>query len=544
MSADVCVVGAGPAGLAAAAVLARHGRSVVVVDESPEPGGRLLGQLHRIGQRNDDFHQDGWWNGRRIAATLAEDAVKAGATLLQGASVWGIYPGWNVCLSGERPRIIEASQLVLATGATEIPVPIPGWMLPGVMTIGAGQVMATQYRVRPGKHGIVVGINPLSVAIAHELQMAGTELAAIVNLPPTPLVPGDTSPATVIAELARSAHLAPSRLLRLAGPLGRVPQLAHLAARLQPRGGIPVWGIPLDPRRTVTAISGSQSVESVVVADLTAQGEICRTQELPVDSVFLAGGLRPLSELAMVTGCRMIAAPDLGGTVPLYGPGLETTAPSVHVAGNITGIESAIVAIAQGQLAATAMVAPDRVPEQRRLVARARREAPITFLPRLRDGRRTVARVWRGEELCGNGVDAQPPTWIAHSLEALPGDLTVCRCEGVRLDAVRRVAAQGLTSAEEIKRFTRMTMGNCQGRVCQSILEQIALAYGDVPATAPFPGHRPPVRPVALGDLATLAGGNEEWERLHGSLLPSLPFDAAPGERLGDPRDEMQSVTR
>ncbi len=242
MSVDVCVIGAGPAGLAAAAVLARHGRRVVVVDESPEPGGRLLGQLHRVGRRNDAFHRDGWWNGRRIAATLAEDAVAAGVAFLQGASVWGIYPGWKVALSGDGAQIIEASHLVLATGATEVPVPIPGWTLPGVMTIGAGQVMATQYRVRPGERGIVVGINPLSMAIAHELQMAGTQLAAIVNLPPTPLAPDRTSPAEVIAELARSAHLAPSRLLRLAGPLARLPRMASLAAQLQPRGGLPVWG--------------------------------------------------------------------------------------------------------------------------------------------------------------------------------------------------------------------------------------------------------------------------------------------------------------
>ncbi len=307
-------------------------------------------------------------------------------------------------------------------------------------------------------------------------------------------------------------------------------------------------GVPVDPRRTVIAINGSQQVESAEVAELTAQGEITRTRQVPVDSVFLAGGLRPLSELAALAGCQLIGAPDLGGTVPLYGPGLETTAPGVSVAGNITGIESAAVAIAQGQLAATAIVAPDRVPEQRRLVAQARREAPIVFLPRMGQGRRAVAAAWSGAAPAVNGGRTPHPGFgemTVDPLAKLPGDLIVCRCEGVTLGAVRRVAAEGLTSAEEIKRFTRMTMGACQGRVCQAILERIALAYGDAPTTAALlPGPRPPIRPVALGDLAALAEGNEEWERLHGTLLPNLPFDAVTGERLGDPHDEIQAAAK
>ena len=135
MNVDVCVVGSGPAGLSAAAVLARHGRSVVVVDESPEPGGRLLGQLHRIGHRNDAFHRDGWWDGRRIAAGLAEEAAAAGVGFLQGCGVWGIYPRWKVCVGGAQPRVIEAARVVIATGAAEVPIPIPGWTLPGVMTM-------------------------------------------------------------------------------------------------------------------------------------------------------------------------------------------------------------------------------------------------------------------------------------------------------------------------------------------------------------------------------------------------------------------------
>jgi bacterioferritin-associated ferredoxin len=118
----------------------------------------------------------------------------------------------------------------------------------------------------------------------------------------------------------------------------------------------------------------------------------------------------------------------------------------------------------------------------------------------------------------------------------MPDDLVVCRCEDVTIGALRRAAATGLASAEELKRFTRMTMGTCQGRVCQGILELIADGYGgDATQAGPRPSHRPPVRPVSLGDLAALAGGGEEAERLHGTLLPSQPFDD-PGRRFGDPR--------
>lgn len=540
MKVDVCVIGAGPAGLAASAVLARYGRRVVVVDESPEPGGRLLGQLHRIGRRNDAFHQDGWWHGRRIAARLAEEAQAAGVTFLQGASVWGIYPGWQVCVSGDQPCMIDADRVVIATGASEVPLPIPGWTLPGVMTIGAAQVLATQHRVRPGRNGIVVGINPLSLAIAHELRMAGADVAAIVNVPPGPLSPPGQEPAAVIAELARASHLAPSRLLRFGGRLGTLPWAARMAARMPPRAGFRVWGIPLHPRRTVTAILGSRDVEAVMLADLSPRGEAGRTRELAVDAVYLAGGLRPLSEMAMLAGCRMIAAPDLGGTVPIHGPSLETTAPGVSVAGNIAGIESATVAMAQGRLAAIAIVDPPRVGDYQLSLVQARREEPISFLPHLRRGLAAASRAWENAQ--GSGVDAGLAAAQRHEprgdpLVELDQGLVLCRCEGVTVGMVRRVTRQGFSSAEEIKRFTRMTMGSCQGRVCGGVLGRIQAACGGTTASqTSIPGHRPPVRPVALGDLAALATGEEEWERLHGALLPSVPFDDPAAGRLGDPR--------
>ena len=541
MKVDVCVVGAGPAGLAAAALLGEHGCRVAVVDEAPEPGGRLLGQLHRVGRRTDAYHTDGWWNGREVAAKLLA-AVPAGVSLLPSTSVWGLFPGWQICVSGESPGIIEATHVIVATGACELPVPIHDWTLPGVTTIGAGQVLATQYRVRPGRAGIVVGINPLSLAIAHELRMAGVAITEIVNLPPGPLTPPGSTPPEVIADLARSAHLAPSLPLRLAGRLGRHPVLARVAARLQPAGGLPIWDLRVNPRRTVTAILGRDRVEGVRVADLSASGEVIRSRELALDTVFLAGGLRPLAELPVLAGCRMLAVPDVGGAVPLYGPGLETTAPNLSVAGNVTGIESATVAIAQGRLAAAAIVAPERIAEFRQEVARARRDAPLTFMPQGQRGRREIARTWRAAADGDSSPEVVSGSPNGHygltdPFASCSDELVVCRCEEVRLGTVREQVMAGARTAEEIKRFTRMTMGPCQGRICHGILERIQLVMtGHAAGTAPLPGHRPPIRPVPLAELAALAKGTEERERLHGSLLPSLPFDDPAGRRLADPR--------
>jgi len=366
-----------------------------------------------------------------------------------------------------------------------------------------------------------------------------------VNVPSGPLSPTGQDPTSVLAELARVSHLAPSRVLRWGGRFGGDRRVASIAARLISRTGLRVWGIPLHPGRAVTRIEGRDQVESVIVSDISSAGESTREHEVPVDSVFLAAGLRPLNELATLVGCETMRVPELGGAIPLHGPALETTAPGVWVAGNITGIESASVAIAQGELAAAAIAAPRLIQDYQQRLTKARREAAITFQPHLALGRARAAKIWdarqsRDVEQTTRGRPAPacvPSASTSDVLHGLDDDLLLCRCENVTVGAVRGIVRQGFTSAEEIKRFTRMTMGACQGRVCQSILERIQVAGGaELEGMRGVPGHRPPVRPVALGELAALANGDEEWERLHGGLLPSVPFDGSGGDRLGDPR--------
>ncbi len=352
-AADILVVGAGPAGLCAAAEAAQCGWKVTVLDEYMRPGGRLLGQLHQERGGN-------WWNGIREAERLADSAKKAGVEVRTGVSVTGLEQasgaadGWDVWTDGGRFR---ARQLLLATGAAESAVPVPGWTLPGVMSIGAAQVMTNVQRVRVGNRGVVIGMSVLAMAILSELRLAGIDIAAVV-LPPRHPLSGDAAvPAQVFASLLRFAHLAPRPLFRMGARLVQPSILRKLAIAGYPKRGLKLMGTPLQLRRTALEIIGDGGVEGVRVADVQPDGSAIPGSERVVEADFvcIAGGLYPLAELAAVAGCPFRYVPQLGGHVPEHDERMRTPLPGLFVAGNITGVESAKVAMAQGRVAGLSM---------------------------------------------------------------------------------------------------------------------------------------------------------------------------------------------
>ena len=162
MSADVVVVGAGPAGLAAARDLASSGLEVVVVDERPALGGQYYKQPSTPPSAPDRLDAQ-YRKGRE----LIDGARRAGATFLSGAAVWGASaPDLLMARSADHRWTLRARALVLATGAYERGVPIPGWTLPGVMTTGAGQTLLRRYQVAPGTRVLIAGNGPLNIQLA------------------------------------------------------------------------------------------------------------------------------------------------------------------------------------------------------------------------------------------------------------------------------------------------------------------------------------------------------------------------------------------
>lgn len=391
---DLAIIGAGPAGLSAAITCREHGLSVVVVDEFPKTGGRLLGQLHE--EPNGE-----WWNGIKESDILTAQAEAFETDIRLGVSVHHIEKLEEHFVVHTNSEHITAKNVLIATGAAESAAPIPGWTLPGVMSIGAAQVMTNVHRVQVGEKGIVVGVNVLSAAIARELQLAGVDLHSMA-LPVRNVVSEDQSnPRQVMERLVRIAHLAPSWFIKFGSKFAKAKFVRNLALNFYPKEGIKMWDMPIHLRKAIKEINGTDHVESVTMVDVTPDGDVIRNTEqtIEVDFVCIAGGLYPLGELAAVVGCPFEYSEELGGHVPIHNKTMETPVKGVYVAGNITGIESAKVAREQGKVAGLSIVrglTGDSEVESQLLTAvanvqKTRDEATIQFHPAIDEGREKIS---------------------------------------------------------------------------------------------------------------------------------------------------------
>lgn len=396
MKYDLVVIGAGPAGMSAAIKAGSYGAKVAMIDENPVAGGKLLGQLHKESR-------DSWWNGREIARKLEEKVQHSGIACFQGKEVWAIYPGWKVMLnSGE---ILQAGTVLIATGAAEKAMPVPGWTKPGVMAIGAAQTLTNYHRVKPGKRVAIIGMDPLSFSVADQLKMAGIDVVGIFIPLSNEFSMDKSNPREMINYLSSMAHAAPNPFLKLAGKMAKQPFVQRMGAKLYPRFGMKVWGIPLHLRKTVLEIGGRNQVEHIKIAPVDQDGvpNQNRLKTIDVDCVCISGGLYPLVELAGGAGCEFAYIEELGGHIPLHSPEMETTQSGLFVAGNITGIESAKVAMAQGELAGIAICSkqgllnngPKLINQAQENVIQARRSAAITFQQHIEDGREKSFQLWK-----------------------------------------------------------------------------------------------------------------------------------------------------
>lgn len=463
--ADVLIIGAGPAGLAAATSARRAGATVRLLDCSHETGGqywRHLPATRPAAQEHRLHHQ--WRRYQRLRSAIESDPA---ITVDLGAHVWAIERldegvGVNMVCgavdgSGRRREWVRAEALILATGAHDRTLPIPGWTLPGVVTAGAAQAMAKAERISLGERVLIAGAGPFLFPVAESVQRTGARVVGVY-------------------EATRPRHLARhwlSRPWELRSATSKVAELAgyagtHIRGRIPYRPG---WG--------VVAIHGTDRVASATVARLDRHWRpvSATAHTVECDAVCLGHGFTPRLELAIAAGCALT-----GDRFVEVDTGQQTSVASVFAAGEITGIGGVDLALAEGEIAG--WVAAGGAPSDAQLTAALRARAAFT---------RFALRLARAHRIGSGWTD-----W-------LDSPTVICRCEEVdygTLLAVRRdTESVGLRS---LKLTTRAALGLCQGRICGRSVEHILAGGTDgvVFADEVSTDRRPIATPIRLGELS------------------------------------------
>lgn len=455
---DLAVVGAGPAGMAAAAAASELGLSTVVLDEQPEPGGQIYRGIERLAASRPK-HLAILGPDYAAGLDLAKAFRAAKIDYLGGTQVWQAEPGGRVFFRRSGAAgILTAKTLLIAPGAMERPLPVPGWTLPGVLTCGAGQTVLKANGLAPAGRFVLAGCGPLLLLLAAQLARAGVKPAAVLQ--------------TTFNRWAAAPHL-----------LGFLGAPGYLGKGLALLRELKAAGVPIHKDVDKLAIKGDDKVRAI---EYSAGGA---TRTLEVDTVFLHQGVVPNGNLAWSLGLDH-AWDDVQRC---YRPVLDafgrSSKPGVLVAGDAGGIIGAKGAEYMGRIAAAAAAKDlgrlglgalvERTNELRAQLAEHRAARP--FLDALyRPGQRWVA--------------PRDP------------DTIVCRCEEVRAGDVRRlVTQQNCPGPNQLKSFMRAGMGPCQGRLCGlTVVELIAESRGVPVREVGYYRIRPPIKPVTLGDLAAL----------------------------------------
>ena len=454
---DILVLGGGAGGLNAAATAAAAGAKVLLLDERPMAGGQFFKQrLEAVGFPGgvpDDFQFAG---GRALLAR----AKASGAIMMQGAQVWGAFEPLDLMLfDGKLSRLCRPKRLIVATGAYERGLPVPGWTLPGVMTTGAAQTLLRSYGVLTGKRLLVAGNGPLNLQVALELARAGVSIVAVAELAPRPGL-------AALPALLRMLTSTPDLLRQGRG------YVAELARR----------GIPLLHGKVLAGIEMNGAGLRASLRGWPAAGG---TTSYDVDAVLMGYGFMPSNEILRALGCRHEFDANRGHLACERNEECRTSLQSVYAVGDCAGLGGARAAEAEGVIAGAAAAQSLGI-----ALSSAQREEVAKAFAALARHRRFQSGLW---EL----FRAARPT-----RELAAADTLVCRCESLTLATIESGQGDASRGMGALKRATRAGMGRCQGRYCGPILTALTAERAGQPIEeAALWAPRPPVKPVAIADI-------------------------------------------
>jgi len=450
---DAIVIGAGPAGMAAATLLARHGADVLVLDEQPARGGQIWRGIEAAPPRLRAVLGSDYAAGAEVVARFRA----SGAEYRPGSAVWNVTAGREIWAStAGRSTCLRARTVLVAVGALERAVPVPGWTLPGVVGAGGVQILLKSAGIVP-QAVVLAGSGPLLYLLAAQCIAAGAPPAAVLDT-------------------ARPETLWPAlRTLRPAA-------IGYVRKGLMLQGAIRAAGVPWHRGVTGLRLLGTGRVQAVRFS--TGGQEL----EIATDLVALHEGVIPAQHVARAAGVPHRWNAAQAGFQPVL-DAWGQAGDGLFVAGDAGGIGGATAALHAGRIAAAAMLhALGRVDA----AARDALAAPE---------RRALSRHLAVRPFLDLRYRPAP------GLLAPPDAVLVCRCEEVTAGQLRQAARQGAQGPNQAKAFTRAGMGPCQGRICGTLTACVmAGSLGVTPGDVGHANVRPPLKPITVGELSEAEG--------------------------------------
>lgn len=449
---DVVVIGAGPAGLAAAASSAEAGLTTLLLDENIGPGGQVFRAISSTPVADRNHLGADYWAG----ADLVQALRASSAEVIHRATVWSLDRNLDVAVSiGGASALVKAKRVILATGALERPFPIPGWTLPGVMTAGAAQTMLKSSALVPDGRTVIAGQGPLLWLLAAQILRLGGRIDRILDT---------TERGNYFAALPHAFAFLTSPYFTKG-----LSMMREVKAKVQVVSGV-----------TELAASGDDQLASV---SYVAGG---KRETIPADLLLLHQGVVPNVNLAMSADVEHRWDDLQLCWSPVLDASGNSSVPGIAIAGDGASIGGANAAVVRGRIAARAAV-------------EALAAAAAAKLPAMATLHADLARAERGRIFLDTLFRPSPQFRIPS------GDTIVCRCEEVTAKDVLDSVAIGATGPNQLKAYRRAGMGPCQGRLCGlTVTELMAQARGKIPQEIGYYRLRAPVKPITLAELAAV----------------------------------------
>ncbi|MBA4220098.1 MAG: BFD/(2Fe-2S)-binding domain-containing protein [Methylobacterium sp.] len=499
-SVDVLVIGAGPAGLAAAIGAAARGFRVLLVDENPVPF-KTMGDdvpLHfGRGMAASARNRNAMMEAVVASEPRIAEAFEAGVDLRLGTACWGLYangpalgwmPGLVAGLANEDSSIlVQAQHVILACGRRDMGLGFPGWEKPGVIGATAALNLATRYDAFGPRKVVILGSTTEALTTALALREAGVTIAAIVE--------------------------------QAAEPIGDADLLAKLS----------VGGTEILASHVVREATGRDGVEAALIATLDEEGRpVGEERAIACDGIVLAVGATPVVDLIDAAGGKVAFQAERSGYAPVLDASQRTSLAHVYAVGDCAGIWAAKTrdrAIAEAEAArAVAALGAD--------IAGVQAAAPPAP---------------------GYDISAYRLAWVRASVVEARAEFHVCQCEEVTAREILEVRppryldwqnerrndrslsallGEGPPNPDQVKRLTRAGMGPCQGRRCrEQVAALLALGAAQPLSAIPLAGYRAPVRPMALAMTTLVPEAPEQaehWDTWFGMHAQWRPFWEVP----------------